>query len=99
MCIDVIGAVHPLKTELDEEMFQHIIYALNSILLTLRDGGGFNKETIIKSGKTLLRLSALVRAYVHKKSKENIPAEEFAKRMLSVISGLHDDFIGVPHPF
>lgn len=80
-------------------MFQHTIYALNSVLLTLREGRGINKQTIVKSGKTLLRLSALVRAYVHKKNKENIPAEEFTKRMLNLVNKLHGDFIGLPSPF
>lgn len=99
VCIDVIGAVHPLEKELDEEMFQHTIYALNKVFLILRSGRGFNKHTIIKSGKVLLRLSTLVRAYVHKKNKEDIPAKEFAKRMLNLVNQLHDDFIGVPKPF
>lgn len=79
-------------------MFQHTIYALNKVMLILRAGKGINHYTIVKSGKVLLRLSALVRAYVHKKNKENIPAEEFAKRMLSLVTKLHNEFIGVPNP-
>ena len=80
-------------------MFQHIIYALNRVFLILREGKGVNKQTIVKSGKILLRLSALVRAYVHKKSKEDIPVEEFANRLLDLITKLHGDFIGLPSPF
>lgn len=80
-------------------MFQHIIYALNRVMLILRDGKGLNEYTIEKSGKVLLRLSTLVRVYVHKKNKENIPAEEFAKRLVKLVSALHDDFIGLPNPF
>jgi hypothetical protein len=90
--------VHPLEKEIDEEMFQHIIYALNKVLLILRDGDGINEYTIKKGGKVLFRLSTLVRAYVHKKSKENIPAEEFAKRLLELVNRLNGDFLGVPNP-
>lgn len=95
LCIDTIGAVHPLETELDEEMFQHTIYALNKVLLILRDGKGINKSTIVEGGKVLYRLSTLVRAYVHKKNKENIPAEEFATKFVMFADQLHSVFTGV----
>jgi len=94
MLIDTIGLVHPLKTELDEESFQHIIYGLNRVLLILREGGGFNRETIIAGGKVLFRLARIIQAYVHKKNKEDIPAEEFTKRALEVISSAHTTFVG-----
>ncbi len=94
MCIDLIGTLHPLKTELDEEMFQHLIYALNSIILTVKDGKGLNKGTIVRGGKTLLRLSRVIQAYVHKKNKENIPAEELAKQLVKIVDSAHDIFVG-----
>lgn len=83
-----------MKTELDEEMFQHLIYALNSIMLTLKEGKGLNKYTIIEGGKTLFRLSRVIEFYVRKKNKENISAEELAKRLVSIVDDAHSIFVG-----
>ncbi len=75
-------------------MFQHLIYALNRIILTVKSGKGINKVTIKKGGKTLFRLAKVIQAYVHKKNKENIPAEEFAKRLVKIVDSAHDIFVG-----
>lgn len=64
------------------------------MILTIKDGKGLNKKTIIKGGKTLFRLSRMIEFYVRKKNKENIPAEEFAKKMLKAISSAHSTFNG-----
>jgi len=94
VCIDIIGTFHPLKMKLDEEAFQHVIYALNKIMLILREGNGVNKETIVSGGKILFRLSRIIQAYVHKKTKENVSVEEFAKLLLRVVDRAHDTFVG-----
>ncbi|MCK5017446.1 MAG: hypothetical protein KAS32_10300 [Candidatus Peribacteraceae bacterium] len=83
-----------MESNLDEEHFQHVIYGINKILLVLRDGGGLNKNTIIKGGKVLFRMARIIQAYVHKKNKENIPAEEFAKRMVEVVDTAYGIFVG-----
>lgn len=79
---------------MDEIMFQHIIYALNKILLILRDGRGLNKRTIKDGGKIAFRLSRLIHVYVHKKNKENIPAEEFTERLVNLVDRAHTTFVG-----
>lgn len=94
VCIDIIGSLHPLKTKLDEENFQHIIYALNSIMLTIKEGKGLNQQTIIKGGKTLFRLAKVIEYYARKKNKENIPASKMAERLLSIVDDAHGIFVG-----
>lgn len=94
MCIDVIGLVHPLETELDDVAFQHVIYALNKVFLILRDGNGFNKQTIVEGGKVLFRLSRIIQAYADKKNRTNISVEEFTKRLLKVVDNAHSIFVG-----
>lgn len=89
-----MGCVHPLETELDEEHFQHIIYAANKILLTLREGKGLNKPTIIKGGKVLFRMARVTQAYVHKKKKQNIPTKELAERLVELVDRAHSTFVG-----
>lgn len=94
LCIDTIGCLHPLETEIDEEHFQHLIYGLNRILLVLRDGSGLNKNTIIAGGKILFRMVRITQAYVHKKNKQNIPADELAERLVDLVSRAHTIFVG-----
>lgn len=92
VCIDVIGAVHPLEKEIDGDMFDHIIYALNKVFIILREGKGVNKGTIIRAGKILFRLSKVIEAYVRKKNKENIPAKELADRLYRLVNDLYSVF-------
>jgi len=62
--------------------------------LILRDGDGINKQTIIRSGKILFRLSKVIEAYVYKKNKEKLSAEEFAKKLYDLVNDVYDVFSG-----
>lgn len=80
-----------MKTELDEEHFQHLIYAINRVLLLLR-AGGLSKQALIGSGKTLLRMTRITKAYVRKKAKQNLSAKEFAEKLLDLFNDMHGVF-------
>ncbi len=87
--IDVLGQLFDLENDLDVEFFQHVIYALNLVLLQLRDSGTSTKA-IKEIGRVLFRLYKLTKAYGYLKSTREMTPEEFyekVKRTIGVFSG------------
>lgn len=39
-------------------------------------------------------MARIIQAYVHKKNKENIPAEKFAEKLLRAVDDAHSIFVG-----
>jgi hypothetical protein len=76
-----------LTVKLDNDLFQHITYVSNQILIGFRDNG-WNEETRIKAGKMLWRLFNVVQAYNAKRRELTLSS------VLEIIDDFHKVFTG-----
>jgi len=76
-----------LKNQLDNDMFNHVIYVTNRVLL-LAKREGIGKESLIKMGKYVWRLIRVMQAYNTK--RKNATLEEIA----NIISEFKAVFVG-----
>lgn len=76
-----------LRRKLDNDMFNHIVYVSNRILLLLKKDG-LDKETLERAGKYIWRLLRVVQAYNHKKRDVTI------KEILDIVEEFKVIFVG-----
>lgn len=64
-----------LHNKLDNDMFNHITYVSNRVLMISKKKG-LSKASLTEMGKYLWRLYLVLRAYSHKKEQKNITLEK-----------------------
>lgn len=77
-----------LKKKLDNDMFNHITYVSNRILM-LAKKEGINSDSVEKMGKYLWRLFRVLQAYNHK--TRDISLNE----IINIVSDFKAVFVGV----
>lgn len=77
-----------LNKQLDNDMFNHIVYVCNQIL-QLAKKEGISWETTEKAGKMLWRLYLVIVAYNGKRQDVTL------SRILSIVEDFHSTFNGV----
>lgn len=77
-----------LNNKLDNDMFNHVVYVSNQILMMAKKDG-VSWETIEKSCKMLLRLYQVLVAYNGKRQDVTVG------RILSIVGDFRDTFSGV----
>jgi len=87
IAIDTFGELFTLENKLESEYFQHLIYAINKVLLLLRDSGT-NKKNVKKIGAILFRLYKLTRAYKYLKGARGLTKSEFYAKFQEIIGKL-----------
>ena len=76
-----------LRNQLDNDMFNHVIYVTNQVLL-LAKRDGIGEESLTKMGKYIWRLINVIQAYNSK--KRDVTLEELA----NIVLDFKDVFLG-----
>lgn len=87
LAIDVLAHLFDLKDELSSDYYQHLVYAINRVLVNLRDHG-LTKKGVRKSGAILFRLYKLTRAY------QNLKGPKTAEDLKNALQDTLDTFFG-----
>jgi len=88
--IDTFGELYDLEDKLDKSMFEHLIFALNRVLVALKDKG-YSASAYKEVGTILVRLRAICKVYSKQRLIQGrLTVAQFHKELDSVVAALHE---------